>query len=151
MIVSHRDLFCPKSVQRNLSESKKLVVWGRKHTLSPCATGVQRILFLTIPCWFKMEYGASKKPYDHWVFDFLSKERSGLGKPGFWCRRRDLIFADEHGDVADSVSSLYLIPRSQQPNAVKTPSAKEITCVTIVAASTNGRIEIRIGLLLAIA
>ncbi len=65
MIVSHKDLFCPKSVQQNLSESKKLVVWGRKHTLSPCATGVQRILFLTISSRSKSKYGASKKPYDH--------------------------------------------------------------------------------------
>ena len=46
---------------------------------------------------------------------------------------------------------LYPIPRSRQLNAAKAPNAKAITCVTIVATSTNGSTELRMGKLLAIA
>ena len=72
-----------------IAEAKNFSIATRKSAPSPCATGVQRIRLLTFSSRFKSKYRASKKPYDHWILGVLRKERSGLRKPGFWCRWRD--------------------------------------------------------------
>ena len=73
-----------KAKHRVLSEDRTQAL------CSVCATRVQRRRFLTIPSLSKEICGGLKNPYKYCVLGILSKEKTGLENPDFWCGRWDL-------------------------------------------------------------